>query len=457
MTEYKTINPSNGEELELYRYFSDREIDKKLELAHSAFTQWKNKKLDEKLPLMERLKWNLLSRKEELAHLIALEMGKPIREGISEVEKCANLCSFYIDNAEKFLAPEIVKTECRSSFVSFEPLGAIFAIMPWNFPYWQVFRFCIPSLLAGNTVVLKHAPNVTGCSIAIEKLFVEAAFPDGVFSSVLATVEQASKIIESPYIKGVTLTGSCRAGRAVASKAGECLKKCVIELGGSDPYIILEDADLEKASDICIKSRMFNSGQTCISAKRFIVDRKVEKQFVELLMSKLQKIKFGDPLDKQTSYGPMARADLRVALQSQVEQSKMAGARCLLGGTIPKGNGFFYMSTVLDKVTADMKAFKEETFGPVFSIISAKDEKDAVELANQTVFGLGAAVFTKNLEKGIYIAKEKLNAGTCVVNDLVRSDPRFPFGGINESGFGRELSYYGMREFQNIKTVYTES
>lgn len=453
---FKTINPFNGRELDEYEYFTDSKIGQVIKTASHAHTEWKESKLDERLSLVSKLRDALIARKELLSRLIALEMGKPVREGQAEVEKCAKLCSFYIENSERFLAPEIVATECKNSFVSFEPLGVIFAIMPWNFPYWQVFRFVVPALIAGNTVILKHAPNVSECSLAIEKLFNEAGFPDGVFSSIIATVEQASGVIESPLIKGVTLTGSCMAGRAVAAKTGACLKKCVVELGGSDPYIILSDADLDKASDICIKSRMINSGQTCISAKRFIVVESASKDFTDMMLSKLAKINFGNPLDPNTAYGPLARADLREALHKQILCSVRAGARCLMGGEIPEREGFFYGATLLDRVTPDMSVFMEETFGPVAPIISARDEEHAIELANNTVFGLGAAVFTKDIEKGIYIAKNKLNAGTCVVNDFVRSDPRFPFGGINESGFGRELSYYGMREFQNIKTIYTE-
>lgn len=455
--ELKTVNPFNGNELASYLVFTDRKREDILRSAHKAFRLWKESSLNDRLSLIDKLKSSLLSEKNELAKLIALEMGKPVREGVSEVEKCAKLCDFYIQNSEKFLAPEFYQTEYRHSSVFFEPLGVIFAIMPWNFPYWQVFRFAVPTLIAGNTVALKHAPNVTGCSLAIEKLFTKAGFPTDVFSSIIATEEQASKVIESHYVKGVTLTGSCRAGRSVASKAGACLKKCVVELGGSDPYIILPDADLDKTSDICIKSRMVNSGQTCISAKRFIVVEKVLKDFTDLMLSKMSKITFGDPLDADTSYGPLARSDIRDSLHSQVQGSIRAGARCLLGSKMSSGGGYFYEATLLDKVTPDMSIFREETFGPVAPIITAKNEEEAIELANDTVFGLGAAVFTRDIEKGIYIAQHRLNAGTCVVNDFVRSDPRFPFGGINESGFGRELSYYGMREFQNSKTIYASA
>ena len=455
--EFKTVNPFNGNELASYRVFTDRKIEDVLSGSDKAFRLWKKSRLNDRLSLVANLKNSLLAEKNDLSILIALEMGKPIRDGIAEVEKCAKLCDYYIENSEKFLASEIHQTEYKSSFVCFQPMGAIFAIMPWNFPYWQLFRFAVPTLISGNTVVLKHAPNVTGCSLAIEKLFTKAGFPIGVFSSIIATEEQASKVIESPYIKGVTLTGSCRAGRAVASKAGECLKKCVVELGGSDPYIILDDADLDKASDICIKSRMVNSGQTCISAKRFIVVERVMKNFTELMLSKMSKIKFGNPLDPDTTYGPLARHDIRDSLHSQVQDSIRAGARCLLGSKMPSGGGYFYEATLLDKVTPDMSVLREETFGPVAPIITAKDEEDAIGLANDTAFGLGAAVFTRDIEKGIYIAQHRLNAGTCVVNDFVRSDPRFPFGGINESGFGRELSYYGMREFQNSKTIYASA
>ncbi len=452
--EFKTINPFNGMGLETYSYYSDERIVSILKNSNTAFESWRTRFLNEKLEMVKLLSEGLISKKEEFARLMALEMGKPVKDGISEVEKCAKLCGFYIDNAEKFLTPEVVSAEYKKSFISFEPIGTVLAIMPWNFPFWQVFRFSIPSIIAGNTVVLKHSPNTTGCSLAIEKLFAEAGFPRGVFSSIIADLDQTSKVIESFYIKGVTLTGSARAGRSVASNAGAHLKKCVIELGGSDPYIVLGDADLDKASDICIASRMFNCGQTCISAKRFILLESIAENFIELMFSKMSQITFGNPLDYGTVYGPLARADIRDSLCMQIQDSIKAGAKCLLGGKIPSGAGFFYEATLLDKVTPDMRVFREETFGPVAPIIAAKNEEEAIMLANDTVFGLGAAVFTRDIEKGLHIAQYKLNSGTCVVNDLVRSDHRLPFGGIKESGFGRELSYYGMREFQNIKTIY---
>jgi len=393
---------------------------------------------------------------EECAKLITEEMGKPIRQSRKEIEKCIWLCEYYAADAEKFLIPEFVTTDASRSYVAFEPLGIIFGIMPWNFPFWQVFRAAVPALMAGNAFLFKHAANVLGCAEAIEKLFSDTGMPPALFRSLIIDHESANKLIEDPRVRGVTLTGSVRAGRAVASKAGEMLKKVVLELGGSDPYIILEDADLEKAAQVCAEARLINTGQSCIAAKRFIVVRPQQRKFEELLIREMKKFKQGDPFDESTGLGPLARLDLRDELHKQVQRSVELGAILISGGYIPAGKGAYYPQTVLINVKKGMPAFDEELFGPVAAVISAENEADAIRLANDSSFGLGAAVFTADPERGERIAKEELEAGACFVNAAVHSDPRLPFGGIKDSGYGRELGVFGIREFVNIKTVYVK-
>jgi len=385
---------------------------------------------------------------------MALEMGKPIKDGISEVNKCAWVCDYYAENAKNFLQDEVIETDASKSYVSYQPLGIILAIMPWNFPFWQVFRFAAPGLMAGNVGLLKHASNVFGCALAIEDVFKRAGFPKNTFRSLLVGSSLVNKIIDHPHIKAVTLTGSVPAGKSVARKAGSVLKKTVLELGGSDPYLILEDADLEKAAQICALSRLINSGQSCIAAKRFIVVEQIRDQFEELLIKEMKSYKMGDPLDETTQIGPQARFDLRDALHDQVTKSIEKGAKCILGGIIPNDTGAFYPPTLLTDVKTGMPAYEEELFGPVGSIIIAKSEEEAIKVANDSIFGLGASVFTQNVEKGNKIAREEIQAGCCFVNTYVRSDPRLPFGGIKESGYGRELSSHGIKEFVNIKTIY---
>jgi succinate-semialdehyde dehydrogenase/glutarate-semialdehyde dehydrogenase len=387
---------------------------------------------------------------------MAREMGKITAEGRLEVEKCAWACEFYAENAERFLSPETVETDAAKSFVSFSPLGVILAVMPWNFPFWQVFRFAAPALMAGNVGVLKHASNVPGCAMAVENVFHKAGFPPHVFRSLLVGSSQVDALIESPHVRAVTLTGSTPAGKSVARKAGEMLKKTVLELGGSDPYVVLEDADLEEAVTICAASRLINAGQSCIAAKRFIVVESLAKPFEELMVARMRKVKWGNPLEKDTGIGPLARHDLRDEIHRQVTESMKAGAVCLLGGEIPEGKGAFYPPTVLTCVRKGMAAFDEEIFGPVAAIIPVRDEAEAVRTANESPFGLGAAVFTRDRERGERIARDELEAGSCFVNAYVKSDPRLPFGGVKESGYGRELSHFGIREFVNIKTVYVK-
>jgi len=380
-------------------------------------------------------------------------MGKLIPQGIAEVEKCAWVCDYFADNAERFLAPEEVPTEFLRSYVAFQPLGCILAIMPWNFPFWQVFRFGAAALMAGNTIVLKHAPNVTTTALALEGLFREAGFPEGVFQILLTPVERVPAVIEHPAIAAVTFTGSTRAGRIVAAQAGAALKKTVLELGGSDPYIVLEDADLEATVETCVAARLINSGQSCIAAKRFIVLESIREAFEEAFVEAMRQQVMGAPSDRSATLGPLARQDLRDTLHQQVQTSLERGARLLLGGDIPSLPGWFYPPTVLTDVRPGMPVFDEETFGPVAAIVPARDEREAIALANASAYGLGAAVFTQDRERGERIAREALQAGSCFVNTFVRSDPRLPFGGIKQSGWGRELAIYGIREFVNIKTV----
>ncbi len=400
---------------------------------------------------------DLLLNKNSLTHLMTQEMGKPFAQAQAEIEKCAWLCDYFAENAENFLKSEIVKTDAEKSYIAYEPQGVILAIMPWNFPFWQAFRAAVPALMAGNAMVLKHASNVPGCALAIETIFKEAGFPDGLFRTLLITSTTALSLIESPHISGVTLTGSTTAGRSVGAKAGQFLKKCVLELGGSDPYVILDDANFEEAATICANSRLINSGQSCISAKRFIVLKGQQERFEKLFIERMKNAILGDPLEDTTTVGPLARLDLREILHRQVLKSIEKGATCLLGGKIPEGRGFYYPPTVLTNVTKGMPAYDEELFGPVAAIITAKDEEEALQIANDTIYGLGAAVFTQDLARGERIALKELYAGSCFVNAQVKSDPRLPFGGVKESGFGRELSFVGIKEFVNCKTVFMKS
>lgn len=451
-----SINPANGARLKEYRSHSEEEVRRKIEETHQSWTDWKNKTHEQKAVLLDKMAEVLLSRKEEFGLLMANEMGKPFRQGIAEIEKCAACCSYYARHAKGHLADQLVTTEASRSYVSFQPIGVVLAVMPWNFPFWQVFRFLAPALAAGNCGLLKHASNVPGCAVAIEDVIKQSGFPQHVFQTLLVGSAMVEKIIEHPFIQAVTLTGSTTAGKQVAQKAGSLIKKTVLELGGSDAYLVLEDADLEHAAETCVSSRLINNGQSCIAAKRFIVVEPVIEKFTNLFVEKMKAKKMGDPMDPETDIGPQARADLRDELHAQVQASIAKGAKCLVGGEIPAGNHAFYPPTVLANVTPGMPAYDEELFGPVAAIISAKDENDAIRIANDSMFGLGAAVFTSNLKKGEEIAATRLQAGSCFVNERVQSDSRLPFGGIRQSGYGRELGDFGIREFVNIKTVYIQ-
>ena len=451
-----SINPVNGKLNRYYEEDNPASVGKKIDQTHKAWLLWRENGFPERAALLRKMAENLRHQKEELAVLMTIEMGKPVKDGVSEIEKCALVCDYYAAEGTGFLKDEIIATEAAKSYVSFQPLGIVLAVMPWNFPFWQVFRFLAPALMAGNCGLLKHASNVPGCAQAIEQLVRVSGFPDNVFQTLMIGSGAVNAVIEHPGIKAVTLTGSTGAGMKVAAEAGRLLKKTVLELGGSDPYIILADADLEQAAETCVYSRLINNGQSCIAAKRFIVVSSVEEEFTALFKEKMMQRKTGDPFDAAIDLGPMARADLRDELHRQVQDNIAAGAKCILGGKIPsfEGEHAFYEPTILTGVKKGMPAYSEEIFGPVASIISATDTDDAVRLANDTFFGLGGAVFTKDLPLGEEIARNRLQAGSCFVNTFVKSDPRLPFGGINQSGYGRELGLFGIREFVNIKTVY---
>ena len=449
----KTINPATGEIIQEYPFMTQSDLDALLYNAGKAQTEWRTTTISYRIDKMQAMAQCLKDQVDSLASIITAEMGKPLAQAKGEVLKCATLCDYYVDHAEEFLKEQPIKTNMTKSKRCFEPLGVIFAIMPWNYPLWQVMRFAVPNLLAGNAGVLKHAPISTGTALAIDELFKEAGFPPHLFSSVVIDVDLAPFIINHPVIQGVTLTGSNRAGQAVGAEAAKACKKSVLELGGSDPYVILEDADLELAADECIKSRLNNAGQVCIAAKRIIVVEPIKAKFQSLLLERIKQFKCGDPTLEHTNLGPMAREDLRESLTKQVNQSIEKGATCLIGGAPETGPGCFYPATFLVDIPKDAAAYSEELFGPVVCLFSVENEAEAIKMANDTPFGLGGAVFTQDLVKGEAIATSQIHAGTCNVNTLVASDPRLPFGGIKKSGYGRELAKEGMHEFMNIKTV----
>jgi succinate-semialdehyde dehydrogenase / glutarate-semialdehyde dehydrogenase len=449
-----SIDPTSGERVAEYAEATEREVAAALASTQEAFPRWRALGFAARADALRRAAAALRTRGEELARLMAVEMGKPLGQGRAEADKCAWVLEHYADHAASMLADEDVPTDAARSFVTFRPLGAILAVMPWNFPLWQVFRFAAPALMAGNVSLLKHASNVSGCALAIEQVFRSAGVADGVFRTLLVSSARIGSVIDAPEVAAVTLTGSTPAGRAVAARAGAALKKTVLELGGSDPYLILEDAEIESAAEACAASRLINGGQSCIAAKRFIVVESVRAAFESALVDSMRSRRVGSPLDEATDVGPQARHDLRDALHGQVVESLRLGAHLLLGGQLPPGPGAFYPPTVLTDVRKGMPAFDEETFGPVAAVVPVRNEAEAVAAANDSRFGLGAAVFTRDVARGTRLAVERVDAGSCFVNTFVRSDPRLPFGGIKDSGYGRELSAFGIREFVNIKTVY---
>jgi len=449
----KSINPANGTIIEEFPDWGMAEINPVIDTVNAAYESWQLLDFSQRGDFFLNMAKLLKERKTDYARIMAREMGKPVSQGEMEIEKCAWVCEHYAEQSAHYLADRPIKTENSESFVTFKPLGVIYMIMPWNFPFWQVIRGAAPTIMAGNTIVLKHASNVFGCALAIEQLFIDAGFPDNVFRSLLTGSRTSSDIISHPKIRAVTLTGSERAGQQVAAEAGRNLKKSVLELGGSDPYIVLEDADIDAAVASCGASRMLNGGQVCIAAKRFIVVEAIREEFEDKILAMMKGYEMGEPLDSATTFGPMAKANLRDELHEQVMRSVEQGAILQLGGEIPDKVGAWYPATVLTGVKHGMVAFSEELFGPVSTIISAKDEADAIAIANDTEFGLGGAIFTRDLEKGRRLARDVIDSGTCVVNGFVKSDPRLPFGGIKKSGYGREIGEFGIHEFVNIKTV----
>ena len=449
----KTVNPATEEVIHTYDEMSEDTVRDIIEKTHQVHLSWRETPFSERTKALHRTAELLKSNKDEYAKIISSEMGKPITPARAEIEKCAGVCEYYANNAEELLKPREIKTEMKKSMVVYRPLGIVFAIMPWNFPFWQVFRFAAPNLMAGNAGILSHAPICTGTGQAIEKLLKEAGFPENLFRSVIVNNEVAAYIIKHTKTAAVTLTGSERAGSIVGAEAAGALKKVVLELGGSDPYLILEDADLELAAEECVVSRMNNTGQVCISPKRLITVDAVYDQFEKLVLEKLKRYKLGDPTNEDTNFGPMARKDIRDEVHAQVQECVKKGAKLLTGGEIPDKKGFYCPPTALANVKKGIPAYDDEIFGPVFGFIRVKDEKEAIEVANDSRFGLAGGVFTKDIERGLDIAMNKIRTGSCYVNGYVASDPRLPFGGIKSSGYGRELSKEGIHEFVNTKTI----
>lgn len=448
-----TINPATDKVLQTFTKHTMEEVEIALQASKDCFRTYRNISFEQRRHWMMEAARILERRKQEFARTITLEMGKPIASAIAEVEKCAWVCRFYAEHAENLLSDEIIATDASKSFVTYQPLGTILAVMPWNYPLWQVFRFVAPALMAGNVGLLKHASNVPQCALHIQEIMMVAGFPSGAFTTLLIGSDQVASLIDHPVVKAVTLTGSESAGMAVAERAGRALKKCVLELGGSDPYIVLADADLTLAVEQCVTSRLLNAGQSCIGAKRFIVVEDVYDAFVDAFYQRMKSATMGDPMTN-VDIGPMARKDLRDEVHLQVTKSISLGAKLLLGGVIPQGNGSFYPPTILVDVKPGQPLYEEEVFGPVAAVIRAKDEAEAIDIANDTPFGLGACIFTADIKRGEAIATNQLEAGCCFVNQFVKSDPRLPFGGIKRSGYGRELSRQGILEFVNTKTVY---
>ncbi len=458
----QVISPINGTALEQFTHLPEDQIHQHISTASEAFQDWKQTSFPHRANCLKRVAALLEEAEHNLVTTMALEMGKPVKAGRAEVRKCAWVCRYFADHAETFLADQTISTEPgERALVTCQPLGVIFAVMPWNFPLWQVFRFAAPTLMAGNVALLKHADNVPGCASMIESLFISAGLPNGVFTNLPIGHQGSETVIKHPDVRAVTLTGSTSAGKAVAALAGQHLKKTVLELGGSDAYLILPDADISLAAEVCAKSRLLNSGQSCIAAKRFIVIDRVLEEFQEALCAEMAKHKVGDPLDEETDIGPMARFDLRDKLREQVEESIAKGAvpRDASNPQVDKGllaEGAYYLPKVLTGVRPGMPAFDDELFGPVASVISVQDEAEALNLANASRFGLGGAIFSRDLARAQSLARTEMDCGAVAINQLVASDPRLPFGGVKQSGYGRELGPYGIREFVNIKTITTK-
>lgn len=451
----QSTNPATGETIQTFSAWQTEEIDTVLSLVDSAQTGWAELDIAQRSSHMLNLSRIFRQHRDEYANLVTEEMGKLLKEARAEIEKCAIGCEYYAEHAEAFLADEVIASDATRSFVAYQPLGILFCIMPWNFPFWQLIRAAAPAMMAGNTVVLKHASNVPRCALALEDAFRKAGFPANTFRTLMITAAQAEAVIADKRIAAITLTGSCAAGQKVAAVAGQHLKKCVLELGGSDPFIVLDDADIEFTVTQAVTARLQNMGQSCIAAKRFILVDTIADLFIEQLKKHVDQMHRGDPKKDTTDIAPMARADLRDELHRQVESSLASGAKLVTGGCILGTKGAYYAPTILDQVQPGMPAFDEELFGPVAAIVRVKNEQDAIKLANQTPFGLGASVWTRDDTRGQMVARQ-IHAGCTFVNGIVKSDPRLPFGGVKDSGYGRELSYHGIREFVNIKTVWVK-
>lgn len=449
----ESINPATEEVLATFDEFTPEQTDRALGDSMAAFQSWRKTPFSERAQLMKSAARVLRKNKAHYAGLITAEMGKPITEAEGEIEKCAWNCEFYADNAERFLAAETMPSNATESYVQYVPLGPVLAVMPWNFPFWQVIRAAAPVLMGGNTMVLKHASNIPQCALAMEECFREAGFPHGVFQTVLVSGSKTDKIIEDDRIRAVTLTGSEYTGSKVAEAAGRSIKKCVLELGGSDPFIVLADADIQAAATVAARARNQNTGQSCVAAKRFIVDEKIADQFERLFTEAVAQLKIGDPTQRDVQVGPVARGDLRDDLEDQVQRTIKEGAQVLIGGSRPEGKGYYYEPTILKDVTPEMTAFREETFGPVAAVIRVHGADEAIELANQSPYGLGSNLWTTNIENAKAMAKD-IESGMVFINGMVASDPRIPFGGVKRSGYGRELSIFGIREFVNVQTVW---
>ncbi len=450
---FVSLDPTTNQVIQTYPSWDDRRLRQELEAAHRAQQNWAQTPFAVRSEALHNVANQLLAQRDRYATLITREMGKPLREARAEIEKCALACDYYAQHGEDFLRPEPVESDADKSYVAHYPLGVVLAIMPWNFPFWQVFRAAVPALMAGNAMVLKHAPNVPQCALAIEAIFRDGGLPEGVFTNLMIEVVQAADAIASPHVHAVTLTGSEAAGRKVAAAAGQHLKKCVLELGGSDPFIVLHDADLEIAVDTAVTARFQNCGQSCIAAKRFIVVPQIATEFLRRLKARVEALRLGDPMDDATQIGPMARIDLRDNLHRQITDSIAHGAVAVAGGKPAERAGFFYQPSILDQVTAATPAYHEELFGPVAVVIRAASEEDALRIANETQFGLGSSIWSDDTARAEALAAH-IEAGCTFINGMVKSDPRLPFGGVKSSGYGRELSKLGIREFVNAKTIW---
>lgn len=450
---HTSLNPATNQLLQTYASWDARRLEQALEKAHHAQQAWAQTAFSRRAEVLRNVAHQLHAQRDRYATFITQEMGKPLREARAEVEKCASVCDYYAQHGEEFMRAEPGESDTGRSYVAHYPLGVVLAIMPWNFPFWQAFRAAAPALMAGNAMVLKHAPNVPQCALAIEAIFRECGLPEGVFTSLMIEVEQTAEAIASPHVHGVTFTGSEAAGRKVAACAGQHLKKCVLELGGSDPFIVLHDADLELTVNTAVASRFMNCGQSCIAAKRFIVVPQITDEFLRQLKAKVETLRLGDPLIESTQIGPMARADLRDSLHGQISDSIAQGAVAVTGCKPVEGEGFFYRPSILDHVTPSTRAWHEELFGPVATIIRAADETDALRIANDTRYGLGSSIWSRDTARAEQLAAQ-IQAGCTFINGMVKSDPRLPFGGVKASGYGRELSRLGMLEFVNAKTVW---